>query len=314
MKKVIAILILASGIILNLVLYKSETNILADPNDNVFQYSLVYRTNWVWENYGCPLSLECLPNLLDHNVTYWAEGYSLPFYYSHLPQIAIVTSYNLIIRPIASIFPASPAGGNFPFSLFNYYNWTKYLLLSFFPLSVFWALRLVGFSPLASALASLFAANYSTDGLYGIDPPSFLWRGYGLTSQLYAMFFMPLALAFTFRALVLTTGDAKLSASHMANDQINTDNIGWRRIIKFSKIAWRALKTHHANSGARKFYMRSITDRNQHVTVSSYTFWAIIFLTLTTAGHLGMGIMSLLIISPFIFLPILFILAIFCIS
>src|SRR3989344_3808651 len=234
MKKTIAIIIIVSAIIFNLWLYRAETQIIADPNDNVFQYSLVHRTNWIWENYGCPVSLECLPNLVDHNVTYWAEGYSLPFYYSHLPQIAIVASYNLIVKPLTQL-------AAIPYTLYAYYNLTKYLLLSFFPLPVFLALVLIGFPVIPSALAALFASHFSTDGLYGIDPPSFLWRGYGLASQLYAMTFFPLAIAFTFRALQ--------KSSRLRNSLL-----------------------------------------------------AVLFLTLTTAGHLGIGILACLSIAPLVFL------------
>lgn len=233
MKKYIALLIVLFAIGLNLYLYRAETQILADPNDNVFQYSLVYRTNWVWENYNCPLSFECLPNLIDHNVTYWAEGYSLPFYYSHLPQIAIVATHKLLVLPLSSLF-------NLPVSLYQYYNFTKYLLLSFFPLPVFIAFVLVGFPIIPSAIAAFFASHYSTDGLYGVDPPSFLWRGYGLTSQLYSMTFFPLAIAFTYRTL--------------------------------KKI------------GLKNFLL------------------AVLFLTFTTAGHLGIGIIALLSVTPLVFL------------
>ena len=231
--KLIGYLILTAAIIFNLWLYFPETQILADPNDNIFQYSLVYRTNWVWENYGCPLSLSCLPNLIDHNVPTWAEGYPLPFYYTHIPQIVTVASYHLFIKPLFSLF-------SFPATLYAYYNWTKYLLLAFFPTSVFLALLLVGFSPFTAALTALFSSHFSTDGLYAADPTSFLWRGYGLTSQLYALFFLPLALAFTYRALAQTT---------------NNRNV----------------------------------------------FWAIVFLTATTAGHLGIGIIGLLSTLPFLF-------------
>lgn len=232
MKKV-AYLILLITIIFNLYLYYPETKILADPNDNIFQYSLVYRTNWVWENYGCPLSLSCLPNLIDHNVPTWAEGYPLPFYYTHIPQIVTVATYHIFIKPLASFFAL-------PFTLYNYYNWIKYLFLAFFPLPVFLALTLVGFSPFTAALTALFSSHFSTDGLYAVDLTSFLWRGYGLTSQLYALFFLPLALAFTYRAL--------------------------------------AQKTNNRNM-----------------------FWAIVFLTATTAGHLGIGIIGLLSTLPFLF-------------
>jgi hypothetical protein len=232
--KLIAYIILAGTIIFHLFLNFPETRILADPNDNIFQYSLVARTDWVWQNYGCPLSFSCLPNLTDHNVTAWAEGYPLPFYYSHIPQIVTVGSYHLIIAPITSLL-------NLQYSLYQYYNLTKYLLLCFFPLSVFIALRIVGVSPILSALGAFFAGNFSTDGLYGIDPPSFLWRGYGLTSQLYAMIFLPIGLAFTFKAITAANKSLKL------------------------------------------------------LIVSA------LLLALTTAGHLGIGIIGLLSTIPFLF-------------
>ena len=241
--KLLALLIVTTAVVLNLWLYRAETQIIADPNDNVFQYSLVHRTNWVWENYGCPISLECLPNLIDHNVTYWAEGYSLPFYYSHLPQIGIVASHKLVVAPLSNVIGST-------ISLYEYYNFTKYILLSVFPVPVFLALILIGFPLVPSALAAFFATHYSTDGLYGIDPPSFLWRGYGLTSQLYAMTFFPLAVAFTYRAL------EKSEPIRIYNSKFIIPN----------------------------------------------SFLAGLFLTLTTAGHLGIGILALLSISPLIFI------------
>ncbi len=246
---VLAWIILAATIIFHLWLNYPETQILADPNDNIFQYSLIARTDWVWENYGCPLSLSCLPNLTDHNVPAWAEGYPLPFYYSHIPQIATVSSYRLIVKPLTSLFQLS-------YSLYQYYNLTKYLLLCLFPLSVFFALRLVGFNPLFSALGAFFASNFSTDGLYGIDPPSFLWRGYGLTSQLYAMIFFPLALAFIYKTL--------------------------------------------ANPSFSFSFPLKITHSFKSIIKSDF-FFSILFLTLTFAGHLGMGIIAVISTIPFLF-------------
>ena len=191
---ILGYLILTGAICINLWLYYPETQILADPNDNIFQYSLIQRTDWIWQNYGCPLSPACLPNLTDHVVTAWAEGYPLPVYYPHIPQITIVSSYRLLAKPITGFFHHN-------FSLYEYYNLTKYLLLCLFPVFVFLALKVVGFNPLSAALTAFFASNFSTDGLYGIDPPSFLWRGYGLTSQLYAMVFFPLSIAFIHKSM-----------------------------------------------------------------------------------------------------------------
>lgn len=253
MKKLINIcgyIILLATIVFHLWLNFPETQILADPNDNIFQYELVARSDWVWENYGCPFSLSCLPNLVDHNVTAWAEGYPLPFYYSHLPQLTIVSSYHMIVKPFVSIL-------NPQFSVYEYYNWVKYLLLGFFPLPVFLALWLLGFSPFISAVSAFFASNFSTDGLYGIDPPSFLWRGYGLSAQLYAQFFLPLAIAYTYRAL----------RNGLTNSQPHTGK-------------------NHSNW--------NIVTRD--------SVFAALFLTLTTAGHLGVGIIGLLSTVPFFFM------------
>lgn len=231
-------IILIIAILFNLILYFPETKITLDPNDNIFQFALIRRTNDVWQESHCPFSLSCLPNLIDHWVPNWAEGYPLPYYYSHLPQIAIVGSYNMIIQPLFSILSIS-------FSLFSYYTWIKYLLLSLFPLPIFIALRVIGVNPNLSALTALFATHISTDGLYGIDPPSYLWRGYGLTSQLYSVFFIPLAIAFTYQTL---------------------QNI-------------QELKT-----------------KNKELLL------AILFTTLSIAGHLGIGIILLLTLPLFLFI------------
>ncbi|MBI2611894.1 YfhO family protein [Candidatus Gottesmanbacteria bacterium] len=237
--KLLSYLILIATLLFNLILYYPETTIKLDPNDNIFQFALVKRTNEVWEKSNCPISLTCLPNLIDHWVPNWAEGYPLPYYYSHLPQITIVASYNLIVEPISSIF-------HFPFSIFHYYNWTKYLLFTLFPLSVYISLRLIGVNPLLSAAGAFFSTQLSTDGLYGIDPPSYLWRGYGLSSQLYATFFIPLAIAFTYKTL---------------------------------------------------------SENNWKLEIGNWKFiLAILFTTLSIAGHLGIGMILLLTLPAFLFI------------
>lgn len=195
---VIGIVMLLTAVAFNLWLYRTEPTAKIDPNDNAFQFALVDRTNRVWDFAAktCPDNLSritChISLLIDHWVPNWNEGYNLPYYYSHLPQIVIVASYRLI-SSVSQIF-----GSSF-ISLFTYYHWVIYLLLCIFPLSVFGGLRKVGLPWLAAGFGSLLAAQISTDGLYGLDPPSFLWRGYGLSSQLFAMVFLPLAIAYSFK-------------------------------------------------------------------------------------------------------------------
>ena len=110
-----------------------EPTATIDPNDNAFQFALVDRTNQIWDfaDKNCPINLSLvtchLSLLIDHWVPNWAEGYNLPFYYSHVPQIIIVGSWRLLHSFIG---------------LFTSYHWVIYLLLCFFPLSVF-ALRII---------------------------------------------------------------------------------------------------------------------------------------------------------------------------
>lgn len=237
----IGIFLVVFAIGFNLWVFRMETAALIDPNDNTFQFALVERTNRIWDYAGKTCSgitkpLCALGYLTDHWVPNWAEGYNLPYYYSHLPQVAITASW----RMLSSL--------NTQYSLFTHYHWVIYLLLCLFPLSVFLAVRTIGFSYAISGLASLIASHLSTDGLYGLDPSSFLWRGFGLSSQLFAMIWLPLALAHAYTYFV-RDADKKSSVAGMMP--------------------------------------------------------AIMFLALTTAGHLGMGIITflsvgILAISPYI--------------
>ena len=218
----------------NLWLYRAEPTTLIDPNDNAFQFALVARTNEIWEfaDRTCPKTIlfpVChISYLIDHWVPNWAQGYNLPYYYSHVPQIVLVGSYRLLSPFIGSTL-----------SLFGYYHLNIYLLLSLFPLSVFLSFRILKFPWLTAGIAALFASQISTDGLYGIDQSSFLWRGWGLSSQLFALFWFPLAIA--------------------------------------SVIRW-------TKDGSKKSYILSV-----------------LFLTLTTMGHLGIGMMTFMAIPVICF-------------
>ncbi len=234
----------------NLFLYRLEPTATIDPNDNTFQFALVDRTNTIWDFAvkKCSSSISGILTypichfsyLADHWVNNWAEGYNLPYYYSHIPQIAIVGSYRLI-HWITSMF-------NVQFSIFQYYHVVIYLLLCFTPLPVFLAIRVIGLSWLTAGIGALLATHLSTDGLYGLDPSSYLWRGYGLSSQLFAMIWLPLALAYSYKFFV--------------NREPLTANRDWKHLF-------------------------SINDLRLAIS-------AIVFTTLTTAGHLGIGMITML--------------------
>ncbi|MBI5613646.1 hypothetical protein HY947_01870 [Candidatus Gottesmanbacteria bacterium] len=259
-EKLLALGFLFFAIGFNLWLYRLEPTAKVDPNDNSFQFALVDRTNTMWDFaerkcQGFWLSaVSCkLSYLTDHWVPNWAEGYNLPYYYSHLPQIAIVGSYRIFHS-----FSCKLSAVSCQLSLFIYYHYIIYLLLCFFPLSVFLALRVIGFPWIISGIGAFTASQLSTDGLYGLDPSSFLWRGFGLSSQLFAMIWLPLAIAYSWRYLTVLRD---------------------RYLVLSNKIPL-ILNTYHFT---QDFIL------------------AVLFLVLTTAGHLGIGIMAILGLIPLAF-------------
>lgn len=267
-EKIVAIIFLLFAIIYNLWLYRLEPTAKIDPNDNPFQYALVHRTNQIWdfaveECPKNPLFPLCVAGyLVDHPVPNWAQGYSLPYYYSHIPQISIVASYKLlsvtrllpvIIQPIThQVIPT----GSYQTDLFAYYHVVIYLLLCIFPLSVFMALRVLRLPWIAIGLGALLSTHISTDGLYGLDPSSFLWRGYGLSSQLFSMIWIPMAIAFSLR-FFQSNMHQPLSFSHI---------LKFKELIKHTLLLFRS-----------RFFLP-----------------AVLFLTLSTMGHLGLGLITML--------------------
>ncbi len=262
LEKVVGCLMLVGAIVFNLWLYRLEPTALVDPNDNHFQYALVDRTNQIWDfaDKTCSKNLFfpfChVSYLIDHWVPNWAQGYNLPYYYSHIPQIVIVASW----RAISPILPIS---------LFTYYHVVIYLLLSLFPISVFVALRVLGLSWLTAGIGALLATHIYTDGLYGLDPPTFLRRGYGLTSQLFGMIWLPLAIAYSSRYLTEST-----KSEILISKQIRSIN---------------EIKSKRFRFGILPFDIVSNLD----IRISNL-FAAVLFLAATTAGHLGIGIIALM--------------------
>ncbi len=86
-KRIIPYLLLLIVILFNFYLYRSEFKVLSDPNDNTFHFALIDEAKNVW---GQVFNGKISPTyLLDSWNERWAEGFSLSFYYSHLPEAAI---------------------------------------------------------------------------------------------------------------------------------------------------------------------------------------------------------------------------------
>lgn len=115
-------------------------------------------------------------------------GYPLFHHYQHLAYLPLVVLHWL-------------SGGTLQLSVL--FSWTQYLLLSLFPLSIYWSMRRFGFNSYSAALAGLVAPLLAANHLYGFDFTSYVWRGFGLYTQLWGMFLLPPTLAqghFTLRS------------------------------------------------------------------------------------------------------------------
>jgi hypothetical protein len=71
----------------------------------------------------------------------------------------------------------------------------RYLLLVGMPLTVMYSMRRMGFSLVASAVGGVVSTLFSAERRMGLEYNSYLWRGYGLFSQLVAIHLTFLTLA-----------------------------------------------------------------------------------------------------------------------
>jgi hypothetical protein len=79
--------------------------------------------------------------------------------------------------------------------------WSNYLLVSLWPLCIYWAVRLFGFHRWIAGITALVSPLVSSVTLYGFEHGSFQWRGNGIWTALWGMWLLPLALAFSYRAV-----------------------------------------------------------------------------------------------------------------
>jgi hypothetical protein len=81
------------------------------------------------------------------------------------------------------------------------FAWSLYLLLSLWPLCVYWSTRLLSWGRWESAIAAAVSPLLFTVTGRGFGHQSYVWIGSGLWSQLWAMWTLPLAWAFSWRYL-----------------------------------------------------------------------------------------------------------------
>jgi len=109
-------------------------------------------------------------------VDFWAPDLELGFpqfvYYQHLPHLAVVAIDRILLERVDIVLV---------------FNLVRYLLLVGLPLTVFWSMRTIGFSAVSSAIGAAASSLLASGGLYGFDYDSYVWRGYGVFTQLFAM-------------------------------------------------------------------------------------------------------------------------------
>ena len=118
-------------------------------------------------------------------VDFWVPDLELGFpqfaYYQHLPHLAVVALDRITFRSLGVV---------------GAFDLLRYLLLLGLPLTVLWSVRRLGLDTPGAVFSAASVSLLSTPTLLGIEYNSYLWRGYGVFTQLVAvhLFFVGLAL------------------------------------------------------------------------------------------------------------------------
>jgi hypothetical protein len=81
------------------------------------------------------------------------------------------------------------------------FHWILYLMLALWPLCIYWSARLLGWGKWPSALAAVVSPLAVSQPSLGYEWGSYTWAGYGVYTQMWGMWLLPLSWAFTWRAV-----------------------------------------------------------------------------------------------------------------
>jgi Gpi18-like mannosyltransferase len=161
--------------LLGLLILRTETLPAPNLNDSAFHLQMV---RWADGQIGAGR----LP--LDGWYPYLSLGSAHFHHYQSLPHT--VTAY------LARATGASDE---------STYLWIQYLLLALWPIAVYCGARLLGWRRWAAAAAAAVSPLIASAPGYGYEHDSYTWRGYGVYSQLWGMWLLPLAWGLTWRAV-----------------------------------------------------------------------------------------------------------------
>lgn len=155
---------------------------VANVNDDAQHVAFVRRAADAWSRGE---------NVIDFWVPQFELGVPMFLDYQHLPHITVVLLGRL-------------TGGSV--DLRTLFDLVRYVLLLGFPLTVFWSMRTMGFTSVASAIAAAASSLLSGNHRYGFEYESYVWRGFGMFTQLFAMHLSFIALATLHRVANKGTG------------------------------------------------------------------------------------------------------------
>ncbi len=177
--------LVALTIAFNLWALRAEVLPVAYPNDSALHESMV---DWARQR----IVAGHLP--FDGWYPYLGLGSAQFHHYQSLPHI--ITGYLAVVL-----------GSERAFRL------TLYALLAAWPLCIYWSGRLLGWGRWPAALAAVVSPLIVSTPGYGYEVGSYVWRGWGMWSQLWGMWLLPLSLALSWRAI---SGKGSLALAALA--------------------------------------------------------------------------------------------------
>lgn len=162
-----------SMLVMGIALLPEVTVGIPSLNDNAAHYALIQNAD---------RAIAAGLNPVDHWAADLELGYPQFAYYQHLPHLFVVVLERLTLGQA---------------DLLTLFNLTRYVLMVGFPVTVYWSLRQLGFSRPAAGTAAALAPLLSAGHRFGLEYDSYVWRGFGMYTQLWGqhLAFITLALA-----------------------------------------------------------------------------------------------------------------------
>ena len=162
--KVVLLLLVLIPSVFNAIVLLPEVSIpIPSLNDDAFHLVLIQRGSEALANGE---------NVFDHWTPELDIGFPQFLYYQHLPHLAVILLHHLLLKRV---------------DLLTLFNMIRYILLVCFPITVFWSARRMGFSTVAGAIAASFSTLLSSQYGYGLEFGNYIWRSWGLYTQLWAV-------------------------------------------------------------------------------------------------------------------------------